>query len=815
MNGGSQDIATLAARARSGGRGAALLLLCGLSAGTGHAQDAAPAAGAPQKNSLSAADAAEAAEEAKDEILVTGHQQHGAVATDIPPETSLNATAIHALGAADLEEVFEDLAPEIKNSSTEAGAQSQTPIVLVNGQRIAGFSSIRDLPPEAVRRIEIFPEKVALQYGYAPDQRVVNIVLRTRYRALTVLGRYTVAPDNWRGIYRAKVDMLRIGENSHWNVDLDFHHEDPIFSGTTLSGPPLTATGDAAVPAHTLAAQDDQLTISGTMNRMFGPVTAELTGRLNLDAVQSRPGLSDLDGDLLDQEGLSNLITGPLNRVDRTVDAQTSLTLNGKLDTWRWSFIGKLDEMTRVTRTGDATSDAGMDTILLPSPGLLGQRCTVAPSTVVDTAADCVSTTTRTASGDFYLNGNLFAMPAGKVTASLRTGFAFSGIRSDSILAQQANNLSRNEGNAQANLDFPITSRNSGIGKLSVGVNGEVRQLSDFGTLSTYGSSLEWAPIEPVNILATYSRSEEAPSLTQLGEAALVTPDLREYDFVQGNTAIIQRIEGGNLDLKRETTQTGKLRLQVKPIRATDLTLSAEYAIDRTRNPIVSLTAATAATMAAFPDLYTRSDSGYLIGQDISPVNLASRDRQQIRWGLNYSTAFGKARPAANPTSPPLRNQFQIALYDTWRLQDRVVLQPGLPSLNLLGSDLISDRGGTPTHEVELQTTVSTGPWSADINAVWQTPTSATAGALAQQQRLSFSQGVTLNMRITVNLADQHWLTRRLPFLRGNLNISADNLLGAHTKVHDSNGTVPPAYGESYLNPTGRTFRITLRKRFR
>ena len=34
--------------------------------------------------------------------------------------------------------------------------------------------------------------------------------------------RDTLAPENWRGIYRAKADLVRIGENSHWNLDLDY-----------------------------------------------------------------------------------------------------------------------------------------------------------------------------------------------------------------------------------------------------------------------------------------------------------------------------------------------------------------------------------------------------------------------------------------------------------------------------------------------------------------------------------------------------------------------------------------------------------------
>ena len=824
MNGGRRLVSATMTLSSSRSCGTALVMLLALQAGRAHAQSAAapvatpPAAPvepapapvaappAPKPGSLAAADAAEAAEAAKDEILVTAHRQRGAVATDIPPETSLNAVAIHALGAADIEEVFADLAPEIQTGSSGSGRSAQTPVVLVNGQRIAGFSSIKDLPPEAIRRIEIFPEEVALQYGYPADQRVVNVVLRSKYRALTLLGRYTLAPDNFRGTYRAKADLIRIGENSNWNIDLDYRHQDPLFADTSFVAP--TASASSAPPRPTVAQQDDRLTVSGSSTNKIGAVNATLTGSLDLETIQSRPGLQQEDGDQLLLEGLPDLVGGPFSRVDQTADFQTALTLNGKLDNnWRWSTIGKLEDSTRITTTDPATGNAGLDTVLLPSPGLLGDHCGPIGR------GDCVSTEQKTASGDAYLNGDLFALPAGPVTAALRGGFVFSGIRSASPLDPQHTDRNRDEGNAQANLDFPITSRNSPVGKITVGANGEVRQLSDFGTLTTVGSTFDWQPSKPIDVLASFTREQQAPSLLELAEAGLTTPDLREFDFVSDSTTIVQRIDQGNADLTHETSQTAKLRLQVKPLRVTDLTLSGEFTIDRTDNPIASITAATAATEAAFPDRFTR-ENGYLTVFDVSPVNLARRDREQLRWGLNYSTAFGAPRPAAlGSGSPPSRNQFQIALYDTWRLQDDVWLRDGLSKLDLLGHDTISDTGGTPTHQVELQTTVSTEAWSADINAVWQTPTTVSAGTLSQD-RLTYSQGVTLNLRLQINLADQHWLNRIFPALRGSLNLSMDNLAGAHTRVHDADGGVPSAYAQNYLNPTGRTFRITLRKRF-
>ena len=353
--------------------------------------------------------------------------------------------------------MFDDLSPEIGSGGNGAAARVPAAIVLVNGQRIAGFSSIKDFPPEAIQRIEIFPEKVALQYGYGAGQRVVNIVLRRQYRALTLLARDTLAPDDWRGIYRAKIDLIHIDDKTHWNIDLDYRHADPIYADSTLAAASATAAAATDVPRHSYAAQDDHLTTSGALTRRLGGIQAELTGSLDLDAMQSRPGLSDEDGALLAGEGLSALATGPLTRIDRTVEAQTNLTLGGRIDSWHWSLIGKLDDTARVTRTDDATAVAGLSTVLLPSPALLGAHCRAG-------ADDCVSTTLRTASGDAYLNGNLAQLPAGPVTAALRSGFVVSGIRSESPSDPADGVHDRSEGNAQANLDLPITARASAIG---------------------------------------------------------------------------------------------------------------------------------------------------------------------------------------------------------------------------------------------------------------------------------------------------------------------------------------------------------------
>ena len=121
----------------------------------------------------------ELAEEVEvEELVVTaaGGPPRGSVIGDIPPEITLDAREIRALGASTVAELLEALEPQIGSSRGRGGR----PVTLVNGARVSSFREIRDLPPEAIQRVDILPEEVALKYGYRADQRVVNIVLRRR-----------------------------------------------------------------------------------------------------------------------------------------------------------------------------------------------------------------------------------------------------------------------------------------------------------------------------------------------------------------------------------------------------------------------------------------------------------------------------------------------------------------------------------------------------------------------------------------------------------------------------------------------------------
>jgi hypothetical protein len=82
-----------------------------------------------------------------EEIIVTGQPQRGAVIGEIEAEQQLSSADVRALGVTSISELITELEPQTNG----------TPIILLNGKRISSFSEIRDLPSEAVARVDILP----------------------------------------------------------------------------------------------------------------------------------------------------------------------------------------------------------------------------------------------------------------------------------------------------------------------------------------------------------------------------------------------------------------------------------------------------------------------------------------------------------------------------------------------------------------------------------------------------------------------------------------------------------------------------------
>ena len=756
------------------------------------------------------------------EIVVTATRRsvpRGSVVGNIEPELTLNARDIRAIGASNLGELLQELSPltgSIQGRDGEGG-----PVVLLGGRRISGFREIRDLPPEAVIRIDILPEEVALKYGYRADQKVVNFVLRRRFQAITAEVDTLHAIAGGRQGYEADVNYLRITEGSRLSLDAEYARTTPLFENER--------NVIDADPDRMLLSGSDALKLNGAYNRtILGNVSATINGELEGENTQGALGRA--------RDGMQRQL-----RDRRTRNATLNYALNGDLSQWRWSLDGGYVRNQSTTLTDrDREVSVGRD------------------------RARSVATTIRT---EATASGNLFELPAGDVAVTVKAGFDLLDIASESARdgVFNATDLSRDGANAHVNLDVPVFSKGP-IGSLSANANGRAEQLSDFGTLTTLGYGFNWEPIKKVRLIGSVTHEDGAPSIQQLGDPVLITPNVRVFDVATGRTVEVTRIEGGNPDLLADSRRVIKLGVTLKPFEKTDLTVLATYTDTRIDNPTASLALPTPEIEAAFPNRFERDARGTLFQIDSRPLNFERNSQRQLRWGFNFSKTLPGPPPVGADGQPLTQEQIDerraarreewrgrgdaggqaggrggggggrggrgggggdwgggqgrinLALFHTWRLEDTVLIRPGVPELDLLDGSATGGRGGQSRHQVELRAGFNKRGFGARLNADWQSATRVVANpsrGLSSSQDLRFGALTTVNLRLFADLNQQRALIQAVPlFRRSRVTLAFDNIFDQRLDVRDAAGTVPIGFQRDLLDPLGRSVRLSFRKLF-
>ena len=786
-------------------------------------QDAPAAGQQPAEAPPPAADEslAEYEEDDSDTIVVVGAKPRGSVIGDIPPENVLTPADVRATGATDVTELLDALAPQIGSARGRGG---ERPIMLLNGQRISSFRELRDLPTEAISRVEILPEEVALKYGYRADQRVVNIVLRERFRSTVARVEGSASTEGGYGAGEAELTRLMIGKDNRTSLNLDIEAN----SGLTEAERDilLEDSSEDSEPdprdARTLLGSGRQITATVTHNRQIGTVGATVNAEVERNQGRSLVGLGE---SLLE----------PLARDTTRESAHAGMALNGNVGDWRWSVTGNADAARNVTETD------------------------------LDVASrDRAVSSTLSGDIDAVANGNLFRLPAGDAGATVRVGASTIHLDNDRRRdgSEFSTTLGRTRGTAALNLDLPISRRNrdfAALGSLTLNGNAGVEQLSDFGTMTTLGAGLNWSPLDRLNLLASWTREEGAPTVQQLGDPVLDTPETRIFDFTTGETVLVTAITGGNRELEADRRDVLKLGGNWKPFEETDLRLRVDYVRSRLSDPISSFPGPTAALEAAFPERFVRNSAGELVSVDLRPVNFDSARRDTFRLGFDFSKslksappspavieAFRATRAAAGqgaPTEggpppgggpppddalivrdgPPSGGgrffgggreggRLTFSLTDTITLVDEVTIRPGVPKLDYLDGDAVGQSGGRPRHEVEAQAGYFNNGLGARLAANWR---SGSRVNTATGDELRFSPLATFDLRLFANLGQRLDLVARHPWLRGtSLRLEVSNLFDSKPGVRNSLGDIPFGYQADLLDPLGRTVSVTFRKLF-
>jgi uncharacterized membrane protein YgcG len=652
-----------------------------------------------------------------DEIVVTGRPLPGAVPGDIKPEIQLTPADIRSYGSNSITDLLSELAPQTQS------VRGGEPVILINGRRSAGVREIADFPPEALLRVDILPEEVALKFGYRADQKVINFVLRPRFRSYTGELEGSAPTDGGSSNFEAEGGLVRIDRDKRFNLNLQAETAsnllesergialnptgtpfdltgnvtstvsgaaiDPALGTATIAGVPTgtpTLAGFAAgagnpnvtdtTPFRTLQAQSDRFSANAVYSRnVFGNVAATVNGRVEHNRSESLLGLPSLTLDLPgaspfspfdnDARVLRYADTDPLRRNAATTTANLGVVLNGDIGRWRWTLNGSYDRTESETRT-----ERGLDAAALQADILAGTASPFGDLGSFLRIADRARSVSSAGAIEGLASGSPFSLPAGEANASIRlaartTDFSSRSQRSG---VDSSAELGRDSGSVRANIDLPIANAQnevlSFLGRLSLNGNVELERLSDFGTLTTYGYGVNWQPVTPVRIIANFTTEENAPSQQQLGNPTVVTPFVRVFDYVLGQSVDVTTVTGGNAALVAETNKSFKLGLNVKPWSARNLTFQADYLSERTDNPIQGFPAITAEIQNAFPDRFVRDPDGTLIRLDTRSVNFARAENSQLRYGLNFFQRITTARSRAADAQRQARMEARRAARD-------------------------------------------------------------------------------------------------------------------------------------------------------
>lgn len=247
--------------------------------------------------------------EAGGEIIVTGTRASGMQAAEsAAPIQLLGEAALEKVGQPNLNQALTQMVPSFQAQSQGTdmasfalsarlrGLNPNHTLVMVNGKRRHGNSilqvinsafggsaapSIDLIPPDSVRRIEIFQEGAAAQYGSDAIAGVINIILKSDTSGFTVKGNAGQYYDGEGTTYSLSGNFgMPVGDMGFLNFSL-FHRRND-----------WTTIGDGQTTVRNPDGSTVQLNAT---NRLFQPIFDDLNARNGTAAINGGQPRSQLN----------------------------------------------------------------------------------------------------------------------------------------------------------------------------------------------------------------------------------------------------------------------------------------------------------------------------------------------------------------------------------------------------------------------------------------------------------------------------------------------------------------------------------------
>jgi iron complex outermembrane recepter protein len=585
------------------------------------------------------------------EIIVSGRRTRGQLVVDQAPLLTLDEQAIAGEGVTSIAELIAQISAQTGSARGRGGGGQ--PIILVNGVRIASFREFASFPPEALAKVEVFPEEVALRFGFPPDRRVINLVLKDNYENRQV--ELEIGAPSRGGLITngQEIGYLRIADGGRFNLNFEVNDSTMLTederSIIQAQGSESTVPGDPPQASfRSLVADSFDLATNLSWAKAFIESGTSVSANINYARNQRR----DQDGlnlvRLTDPAGNSALRSfgeaSPLERRTSVDTLSAAASLSKPVNSFRLTSTldsSLAESETEIDQRFDASgfvSDAvaGLLPINAVLPRALDTQFSVARSRILD------------AKSLHTLDGPVASLPGGDVLATFTAALDWRQIQSSDTLSGQDFQLTRRRAASSTNLVIPITSTRTGfgdaIGNVTFNAQAGLEDLSDFGLLGDWNAGLTWAPANRLDLSATYIYREVAPGLPQLGNPIVPNFNVPVFDFVRGEAVLATVITGGNPDLLAETQRDWKFAANWELPFVDNTRLTVEYIRNRSDNVVSTFPQITQAIEAAFPGRVTRDATGRLVQVDQRAVSFAETRSDRLQFTLSTRGTFGGPR---------------------------------------------------------------------------------------------------------------------------------------------------------------------------
>lgn len=500
-----------------------------------------------------------------DSVTVTGTSLRG-FAPESSPLQVFDRDDILGSGAGSTDQFMRTLAQNFSGGSTEFAASQGLPndsnsqfnstfgtganlrglgsrgtLTLLNGNRLAPTSDIGDfvdlsmIPISALERIDVLTDGASSIYGGDAVAGVVNFVLRDDFTGAETAARYGTVTQGSLQEYRFSQSL-----GTAWD------------SGNLLASYEYFDRGNLVLA--------DRPDVAAPVLNSGEPIAD--TGAFDLLPEQVRhSGLLSLNQHLTPALKLS--LTGLYST--RTADSTTV-------------YAGSSATTSNYRSKSDAASiNAGLDYEISPdwSVSLDTVFSQVRNSETARELAPAVSGPSRStgrselSSADLLVNGDLFALPGGRVRLALGGHVrheTFAYMAPDSGVGREG---ARDVAALYGELLLPLVGAGNarpGLQRLELNLSGRVDDFSDFGTTANPKIGALWTPVDGLNVRGSYSESFAPPPLGRTGDlnrtavvypyavvlsllgAELPDPDLAGVDYMLA--------VGTAADLDAETSRT-------------------------------------------------------------------------------------------------------------------------------------------------------------------------------------------------------------------------------------------------------------------